>query len=262
MGVVFTCSFDDGHPSDMKTAEILQKNCMKGTFYIPLENWEDPSILTRQQIRELGARFEIGSHTYGHCYLNSATAEEARRQIVGGKKQLEEILGGRIAGFCYPGGKYAERDIGFVKEAGFTYARTTKNLCIDAGENPFEIPTTIQFYPHHRSVYLRNFIRAGEWSKRSDGLRLALRHEDWMTRIYALFDYACEQGGVFHLWGHSKQLEERNAWQQFDDFLAYVASRVAVRDRLSNEQLAARRFSIKTPDMLITPKALASRARH
>lgn len=262
MGVVFTCSFDDGHPSDMKTAEILQKHCLKGSFFIPIQNWEDPNVMSHQQMRELSKQFEIGSHTYGHCYLTSASKTEAQYQITEGKKQLEDILGERINGFCYPGGKYRQRDIDFVKEAGFTYARTTTNLCVDSGENRYEIPTTIQFYPHHRSVYFRNFIRSGEWSKRRDGLLLALKHEHWMDRIYALFDYACEHRAVFHLWGHSKQFDELNAWHQLDDFLAYVAKRVAVQDRLSNEQLALRYFSKSASDVIIGEKLLAKRAEN
>ncbi|WP_019140838.1 polysaccharide deacetylase family protein [Noviherbaspirillum massiliense] len=245
MGVVFTCSFDDGHPSDMKTADLLQKHGLKGTFFLPVTNWEDGEVMARPQILELARHFEIGSHTYGHCYLSGASAAEARYQISEGKKHLEDVLGKRIAGFCYPGGKYRQRDIELVKTAGFTYARTTMNLRFDAGDKPFEMPTTIQFYPHHRSVYFRNFARLGEWAKRQDGLLLALKYPHWMDRLYALFDYACEHRVAFHLWGHSKQFEQLNAWRQLDDFLAYVASNVAVQDRLSNEQMAARYFKAK-----------------
>lgn len=240
MDPVFTCSIDDGHPLDMKTAEMLHKHGLSGTFFVPIRNCEGDEVLSDAQIRDLGHAFEIGSHTYDHRYLKKVDIWQAYHQINDGKKYLEDTLGATISGFCYPGGRYGQRDAELVRACGFNYARTTMNLCFDAGSRPFEMPTTVQFYPHDRSVYLRNFAGSGNWLKRLDGLQLALAYEDWMSRLFALFDHACRHGGVFHLWGHSKQFEELNAWHQLDAFLAYVAENVALQARLSNEQVASR----------------------
>jgi hypothetical protein len=150
------------------------------------------------------------------------------------------MLGRTVNGFCYPGGRYTGRDVELVRACRFTYARTTMNLRFDAGNRPYEMPTTVQLYPHDRAVYLRNFVGSGSWFYRAEGLRLALQHGDWMHRMYAMFDHACRSGGTFHLWGHSKQFDELNAWQELDAFLAYVASRVPSQNRLTNEQLAGR----------------------
>lgn len=242
MGVVFTCSIDDGYPSDMKMAELLNKNNLKGTFFIPIKNREGLDVLTRQQILDIGRQFEIGSHTYDHCYLKNIDIKEARYQITVGKEKLEDLLGKEVVGFCYPGGQYRQEHIEIVKSAGFRYARTTMNLCFDAGENVFEIPTTCQFYPHNRTVYLRNFVKTGSFGRRQDGLRLALIKSNWIDRLYALFEYACQHDGTFHLWGHSWEIDILDAWRELDDFLAYVAARVAIKNRLNNEQLAARFF--------------------
>jgi peptidoglycan/xylan/chitin deacetylase (PgdA/CDA1 family) len=242
MAIAFTCSIDDGHPSDMKMAELLNKHGLNGTFFVPLKNREGFDVMSRAQIREIGRQFEIGSHTYDHCYLNHVDLAEARYQIIEGKRQLEDLLGAGISGFCYPGGKRRQKDVEIIKAAGFRYARTVMNLCFDAGANPFEMPTTIQFYPHDRGVYLRNFAESGNWLKRQDGLRLAVQHEYWIDRLYALFDHACKRGNSFHLWGHSREIDELAAWRELDRFLAYAASKVAARDRLNNRQFAARYF--------------------
>jgi peptidoglycan/xylan/chitin deacetylase (PgdA/CDA1 family) len=242
MSVIFTCSIDDGHPSDMKMAEILDKHGLNGTFFIPIKNREGFDVMSGTQIREIGRQFEIGSHTYDHCYLKNVNITEAYYQITEGKKQLEDIIGKRVAGFCYPGGKYRPRDAEIVKSSGFRYARTTMNLRFDIGDKPFEMPTTCQFYPHERNVYLRNFAKSGNWLKRHEGLRLAIQHKNWIDRLYALFDYASQRGTSFHLWGHSKDIDDFNAWPELDRFLAHVATKVAVQDRLNNEQLAARYF--------------------
>ncbi|HJW57789.1 MAG TPA: polysaccharide deacetylase family protein [Burkholderiaceae bacterium] len=243
MNAVFSCSIDDGHPFDTRAAELLEKNGLNATFFIPIKNRECMKVMTKSEICEIGQRFEIGSHTYDHCFLKDLPISEARRQIYEGKIHLENILGKKVNGFCYPGGKYRSEHADIVASAGFRYARTTVNLCLDAGDRPFEMPTTCQFYPHNRDVYLRNFIKGGNWLRRQKCLRLALQHENWINRLYALFAYSIEYEAVFHLWGHCKDIDELGAWKEFDRFLAHVASLVSPENRLSNEQLATRSFT-------------------
>jgi peptidoglycan/xylan/chitin deacetylase (PgdA/CDA1 family) len=238
----FTCSTDDGHPSDMKMAELLGKNSLNGTFFVPIRNREGPPVLTKTQLREIGRTFEIASHTYDHCYLRGVAPTEANRQITVGKTELEDLLGQPVSGFCYPGGKYTRLHMRLVEAAGFAYARTTTNLCFDLGPSRFELPTTIQFYPHSQSVYCRNFVWSGRWDTRGEALLVALRHKNWIERVYALFDYACQRGSVFHLWAHSGDIDELDAWRELDRFFAYVASRVEIENRLSNHQLASKQF--------------------
>jgi peptidoglycan/xylan/chitin deacetylase (PgdA/CDA1 family) len=240
--VIFTFSIDDGHPLDMKMAEMLERHGLKATFFIPVRNQEGQPVLDKQALRQLASRFEIGSHTRDHCFLKDVDIAESHHQITEGKKQLEDLLGAPVEGFCYPGGKYRRADAAMVQSAGFRYARTTMNLCFDTGDNPYEMPTTFQFYPHERSVYLRNFARGGHWGQRREALRLALQNKDWIGRLRALFHHACDHGGVFHLWAHSNDIDALQAWDQLDTFLAEVASNVPPSGRLDNGRLAAISF--------------------
>lgn len=242
MSIVFTCSIDDGHPSDLKAAELLGKHGLQATFYVPIRNQEGFPVMTNSQIREIAGNFEVGSHTQDHRFLKDISITDSHYQITEGKKQLEEILGKRVSGFCYPGGKYRQRDVDLVRACGFRYARTTRNLCFDAGDSPYEMPTTLQLYPHQRNVYLRNFARSGNWLERSEGLQLALRSTSWVERLYALFDHADQRGKAFHLWGHSRDIDQFDGWHEMDRFLAHVAERVAPENRLTNGQLAARYY--------------------
>lgn len=242
MAIIFTCSIDDGHPSDLKMADLLKKHNLNGTFYIPIANREGLDVMTPPQMREVGQQFEIGSHTYDHCFLNSVGMTEAHFQVTEGKKILEDMLGNAVSGFCYPGGKYRRAHADLVERAGFNYARTTMNLCFDTGDNRFEMPTTCQFYPHPKSVYLRNFVRAGHWSKRHAGLALTFRTDGWVERLYKLFDYACANGSVFHMWSHSHDIDSLHAWRELDFFLAYASSIVPSHNRLNNQQLCSRFF--------------------
>jgi peptidoglycan/xylan/chitin deacetylase (PgdA/CDA1 family) len=244
MSLTFTCSVDDGHPSDIRMAEILHKHDINATFFIPIKNTEGYPVMSQEKIRNLSESFEIGSHTYDHCYLSRLSAAQARYQIFEGKKKLEDIIGKTVSGFCYPGGKYHKIHIDMVKRAGFKYARTTTNLCFDAGKNPYEIPTTCQFYPHKKSVYVRNFIRAMQWSDRQAGLRAVLQKDNWIDRMYSLFEHANQTDNVFHLWLHTHNIDDLNLWPELDTFLGHVAKNVEKQQRLSNSQLASRFFKI------------------
>jgi peptidoglycan/xylan/chitin deacetylase (PgdA/CDA1 family) len=190
-------------------------------------------------MRYLGQRFEIGSHTIDHCYLNTVGVAEARRQIVAGKHRLEQVLARRVIGFCYPGGHYTLEHRQMVVDAGFDYARTVANFYRTLLTDPFSMPTTIQYYPHTRNVFITNFFNGGEWRRRSGLFCVSVAEGDLMSRLRRLLDYVCIRGGVFHLWGHSWELDRFDGWRQLDNFLRYAADRIPVERRLSNSEVRA-----------------------
>ncbi len=234
---IFTTSWDDGHPLDARVAELLSRHGFRGTFFVPLSNREGLPVMSPEDMRRLDQGFEIGSHTMDHCYLKSVGGTEARRQIVEGKSRIEQILGHDVSGFCYPGGYYTVKHRQMVVDAGFDYARTIVNFHRTLVADPFGMPTAIQYYPHTRSVFVRNFISRGEWALRNDLFWVSLGRRDFMSRLRGMLDHVYLHGGVFHLWGHSWELESFDGWRQLDDFLRYAAERIPVATRLSNREL-------------------------
>ena len=111
------------------------------------------------------------------------------------------------------------------------------------------MPTTIQYYPEDhappRSVFgkalrvlVRNSIRRGEWGRRKELFYVFQGSGgDFMSRLQAMLDHVCLHGGVFHLWGHSWELERFDGWRQLDEFLRYAAERIPVEGRLNNREL-------------------------
>lgn len=235
----FTLSVDDGHPLDLRLADLLAAHRIPATFYVPTTNCEGPPVMSASQLRSLAAQFEIGSHTAEHRFLAQLGRAAAWRQVRDGKTALEDTLGRTVDGFCYPGGRYRREHVALVRAAGFRYARTTQNLRTDAGRQAFEMPTTLQFYPHPRRVLIRNFVSQRHWQLRRPALAAALAERDWLGRLYSLFSHACRQGAVFHLWLHTADVEALRLWQALDDFLACVARRVPPAQRLTNGQLHA-----------------------
>lgn len=236
----FTTSWDDGHPLDLKLADALARRGFTGTFYVPLNNDRfGLPVLAPAGLRELGARCELASHTLDHCYLTTVPAAEARQQIRDGRAALEDVLGHRVTGFCYPGGQYAPAHRDMVRDEGFAYARTTVNLRFDAGDDAHQRPTTLQFYPHPRLTYAKNWLRRGDWALRAPLALRALSGPDLLPLMKWALHRALDRGGHFHLWGHSWEIDDFGGWGLLDEFLLYAADVVPPARRLTNHQALA-----------------------
>lgn len=238
-GLRLTLSVDDGHPLDLRVADLLDRHGLQATFYVPVTNAEGPPVMSAVHVRQLAQRFEIASHTWSHRFLATLDDGQAWAEIIDGKHALEQGLGAPVQGFCYPGGRYRRRHAAMVREAGFAYARTTQNLRLDAGSRPFEMPTTLQFYPHPLAVLTRNLLSQGDRVMRLPGWMAAMAGNDWLQRAYRLLALAAERGGVFHLWLHTLDIERLGLWTALDCFLARAAERAPRAARLTNGMLAA-----------------------
>ncbi|MBM4197415.1 MAG: polysaccharide deacetylase family protein [Gammaproteobacteria bacterium] len=90
------------------------------------------------------AGMHIGSHTRTHPILARQSLEEARNDIVGGKVDLEAIIGEPVRLFAYPNGRpgddYGPREMMLVREAGFAAAMTTVWGYSDPATDRYEIP--------------------------------------------------------------------------------------------------------------------------
>jgi hypothetical protein len=86
--------------------------------------------LSLKELKEMQAYVDFGSHTRFHPILTTCTEEESRAEITLSKTELEQMLGLECRHFSYPNGDYGEREIEFVREAGYHSART-----VDLGWN-------------------------------------------------------------------------------------------------------------------------------
>lgn len=236
--MLFTTSWDDGHPDDLRLADMLASHGFVGTFYVPLTNIEGLPVMNAAELRHLAdAGMEIGSHTLDHVYANRVPLADWTRQVNDGRQALEQALGRPVPGFCYPGGKIVRGAPSVVQGAGFGYARTTENLRLDAGEDRFLIPTTLQICRHDRLTMTRNYVRHRRFGMRRQAYFSTLRHPELQARLRGLLHEAQRNDGVFHLWGHSWELEAQDLWGELDAFLRYAAGCVARSDRIINARL-------------------------
>jgi peptidoglycan/xylan/chitin deacetylase (PgdA/CDA1 family) len=253
--VVVTTSWDDDAVSGMRVAELLGEKGMRGTFYVPTGELDRGSRFTAANLRTLSANgFEVGAHTISHRVLTELNAAELANEVGGCKPVLEQMLGREVVMFCYPRGRFNAEVLHEVRRAGYGGGRTTRMLCSDAVFPPFEMPTTVQAYPHTRSNYLRNMARLGGVSALVQSAADMVSFESWIQLGKKLFDQALRDGGVWHLYGHAWELEKLNLWAQLEEVLNYVSGRDGVA-YLTNAQLLQR---VKSQDGVADPQIAAN----
>jgi peptidoglycan/xylan/chitin deacetylase (PgdA/CDA1 family) len=118
-------------------------------------------MLGWREIKEMaGTGISFGSQTKAHKNLLLMEDNEIRTELTGSKQVLEERLGIKRIGFCYPFGKHDDRVRAIVRDVGFDYARTcikgpnSKNIdrfslrSIDASFvlNSALFPTSVSFH--------------------------------------------------------------------------------------------------------------------
>jgi hypothetical protein len=234
---LFTLSIDDGHPLDLKIAELLKRYDIPATFYIPLHNSEGHPVLQTSALCELAKHFEIGSHTLDHKALTHLTDKQAWEQITQGKQQLEDKIGDAIQGFSYPLGEQDSVHRKMVQTAGFHYARTTNNLHLQAGDDCYTLPTSMQFFPHQRQVLIRNYFKQGQLSKRYPAFKICMNNACILDRVTHLFNYAIHEHQVFHLWCHSLDIEKFNLWNMLDIIFRHISEKTQPEQRVTNLKL-------------------------
>lgn len=230
-----TTSWDDGHPLDLKLAEMLARHAIAATFYVPVANAEARPVLETSHLRQIAdSGFEIGSHTHDHVRLDRLTPRQIHDQIARGKMGLEQKLGSPVTGFCYPGGKGISRARPAAAALGITHARTVEMFRLDRGTDPLARPTSLHFHPHGLDALLRNWGRQGLGP---DRLRLCLGcaiRPSLEARLDWLIQQAVLRQGLLHVWGHSWEIEAFGLWPTLDRFLARAAQAFAPARRLTN----------------------------
>jgi peptidoglycan-N-acetylglucosamine deacetylase len=227
---VVTTSWDDGDRADLKLAEMLRSRGIAGTFYVPNTPYGNRPALSHADLRSLSSEgFEIGAHSVSHKLLWGLSEEELAREVNPCKPFLEDILGREVGMFCYPCGRYDAKVIRALQRAGYRGARTVRMLSTRLEFNPYEMPTTVQIMPHRKLIYLRNVARA----RKMEGLQVFFgqmpKLDNWIDLSKALFDSVLENGGMWHMYGHSHEIENLGLWDDLAEILDYVGRRESVR---------------------------------
>ena len=232
-----TTSWDDGYPSDERIADLLTRYGLPGTFYVPLQSQRQ--VMETSQIRAISSAFEIGGHTIHHADLSKLSAEQARTEISGCKEMLEEITGKPCRMFCFPRGRHNSGHFQLVKESGFLGVRTVEmmSLAMPRFRGGLAVmPTTLQAQQHGWFTYLKNIGKRSAFSNLGNVVVCAGNY-DWVRCAERLLAHVSEHGGVFHLWGHSWELDADNRWTELDQVFRFMANLKGVAQPATNAEV-------------------------
>ena len=163
-----------------------------------------------------------------HNVLTPLQSKEIGREVGIRKNRLADILGRHVWMFSYPKGWYNGKVVRSLKELGYSGARTNRTLGHKLDFSPFEMPTTLQAYPLRKGDYLRNAVRVANFGRIWEYLAWVSRTPSWVELGKALFEVVLRQGGVWHLFCQSWQIEEMGLWDGLKETMDYVSGREGV----------------------------------
>jgi peptidoglycan/xylan/chitin deacetylase (PgdA/CDA1 family) len=208
--VLITTSWDDGHPLDLKLCSMLKDYGMRATMYIPIANLEN-KVITNDTIRGIAKDFEIGAHTYNHIGLTQVHENRMIYELTESKNMLESIVGEEVVSLCYPRGLYNEKIIQKVKESGYKLARTVRSLGTTLSR-PLEYHPTIHAFDHNLIAKSKQMISASDHGLATKLLLYGNIFKRWDMIAKKSLDFVLENGGIWHLWGHSWEIDRYDNW--------------------------------------------------
>lgn len=249
--VIVTTSWDDGAVEDLRLLALLEKYNLKGTFYIPkkinfeVKKGQNLEIISEKDVLKIAETQEIGAHTLNHIYLDKLNKDKVYNEVKKSKEWLGNLLKKPVKIFAYPGGVFNKEITEIVKKSGFLGARTSILFQTDI-KDPFLMGLSSQCYPC--------FPRNKEWSLFFE-LKMALNRAkinlrgiidlrlpiasffNWKLLTKNVFKHILKNGGIFHLYGHSWEIERYNLWKDLEKLFKYISNKKNVSYLTNSEAL-------------------------
>lgn len=180
-GRVVAITFDDGYLDNLENAmPVLQRHGFAATCYIVNgcigrhNLWDAPQLgvrkpmMTVEQLHAWRAGgMEIGAHTRNHPHLTRCDDAQLHDEVVGGKAELEDLLGIAVPQFCYPFGDADARVAKVAREAGFVASPTVRRGRAKRGMDLFMLPrVAIDNADSLAKFALRAFTPLEDWRAR------------------------------------------------------------------------------------------------
>lgn len=204
-------TWDDAAREDLRVAELMARYEVPAVFYWPCalrksENLKGvKEFLTLRECKEIAKSFTVGSHSYSHKHLKRdvLSVSQAEFEIFESRRFWQDETGQAVDTFCYPRGRFDPEYKEMVARAGYVGARGVGVGSLDGGDDPYYRSATV-----HVGIGRREY----------GGL-------SWLEYARSMVRVA---GGmvdpVFHMFGHSWEIEGRGEWGNLESFLKELKS--------------------------------------
>ena len=134
-------TFDDGYEDNFLSAlPIMDRQKMRGTFFVVTGKMGQPGYMNWQQAREMSERgMEIGSHTVNHFTLNEISLKELERELLSSRLMLENNVPASAPIFANPFGETAPAVVELLSRTGYSAACSSVVGINKSGENLYMI---------------------------------------------------------------------------------------------------------------------------
>jgi peptidoglycan/xylan/chitin deacetylase (PgdA/CDA1 family) len=150
-------TFDDGHVSAMRAADVLAKHGFHATFFLTRDRClKKPGYIREAQIRDLRRRgFSFGTHGTSHRKFTSMSVESCIDELQGSKKWLEDVIGESIRYTAAPGGYINAHIMRLAREYGYILTGTCHEWM--NSPNVITLPGQVNRVNVRRQFSLRTF---------------------------------------------------------------------------------------------------------
>ena len=207
-GKAVTLSYDDGVIYDRPLIEILNKYGLKCTFNLNTKmfrgDFGDQKRLSKEEAIKLFSEHtehEVALHGHQHLSLANCTEKDGIVDVLDNRRILEDMFNRIVIGMAYANASYDERVIGYLKELGIAYSRTT-----DA-THKFNMPKRwLAWDPtcHHNDEKLFDLV--AEFNN-------------------ARYDNTFADPMLFYLWGHSYEFHDFDNWNRIEKFCKEIGGK-------------------------------------
>lgn len=115
----YVVTYDDGSESIFKYSDAIMNKGENQILFISTDKIGRKKYLSSSQIRALGDRFNIQSHSHSHyCHL-LLDDNKIRQEGLVSKQIIEDITGKPVNNYAFPGGTWSMRSIKVLSEIGY-----------------------------------------------------------------------------------------------------------------------------------------------
>lgn len=108
-------------------------------FHQDADSGNGRQALSLDEIAWMKEHVDFEAHTRFHPILTACADEECRTELAVGRREIGELTGRESRHFAYPNGVFGAREIGLVKDAGYSSARTIDLGWNDRDTDPFRL---------------------------------------------------------------------------------------------------------------------------